>query len=63
MSNMISKVKMSLINDVWITSITHLNVELISMASDIRESLKGLQESIDYVEINTYRELIKRELA
>jgi len=60
---MISKVKMSLINDVWITSITHLNVELISMASDIRESLKGLQESIDYVEINTYRELIKRELA
>ena len=63
MSNMINRVKMNLVNDIWITSITHLGVELTSMATDIRVSLKGLQESIDYLEDGLGQRLLACEIS
>ena len=61
MSNMTNQVKMQLSNDVWITEIEHLGVQMVSMASDIRVSLRGLQDSITYVEDGCGRRLLEAE--
>lgn len=50
MSNITSQVKMRLFNNVWITTVDYIGVEFVSMASDIRDSLRGLQDSIHYTE-------------
>lgn len=59
MSLVKNKVKMRVHNGVWVTSVVHMGIELISSATDVRVSLRGLQESIRYLEINLYRIIIR----
>ena len=64
MSNLLTnKMKLKKSLGIWTASVDHMNVELVVMATMLPVALRGLRESIDYIELGCWKSIVRGEVS